>query len=65
MTIYVNGEPQNVVAATLQALLETSGLGDAVVATAVNGEFVPAAARERTALADGDAVEILAPMRGG
>jgi sulfur carrier protein len=35
------------------------------VATAVNGEFVAAAARVRTPLSEGDRVEVLAPMQGG
>jgi sulfur carrier protein len=35
------------------------------VSTAVNGEFVAAHARAHTALADGDHVEVLAPMQGG
>jgi len=35
-----------------------------VVTTAVNGEFVAAGVRPRTRLADGDRVEVLAPMQG-
>lgn len=65
MTIIVNGERRDIAAATLHALLERIGLSEAVVATALNGEFVPASARARTGLKDGDAVEILAPMQGG
>jgi len=41
------------------------GYRQAAVATAVNGVFVPADAREELLLADGDALEILAPMQGG
>jgi len=41
------------------------GYGGAVVATAVNGEFVPTAARQTARLAEGDRVEVLAPMQGG
>ncbi|MHC1479238.1 sulfur carrier protein ThiS [Frateuria aurantia] len=64
MTIQVNGEMQPW-AADLGRLLERMGLSDAYVATAVNGEFVPARRRAETSLTDGDRVEILAPMQGG
>lgn len=50
---------------TLDALLLAWGYGGATVATAVNGEFVPAPARRQTRLQDGDRVEVLAPMQGG
>ena len=39
--------------------------GVAKVATALNGEFVPARAREATPVKDGDRIEILAPRQGG
>ena len=65
MTLTVNGKAQDSEAATLGALVQALGLGDATVATALNGAFVPAAARERIDLADGDRIEILAPMQGG
>ena len=60
MTIIVNGESREVDAATLEALLKALGFEGAVVATAINGEFVPAGARDSAALSDGDAVEIVA-----
>jgi sulfur carrier protein len=50
---------------TLEKVLTELGFGDSVVATAVNGEFVAAGARERTSVRDGDRVEVLAPMQGG
>jgi sulfur carrier protein len=31
----------------------------------VNGRFVAAAARQRVELADGDKIEVVAPMQGG
>ena len=65
MTLTINGESREAAARTLARLLEALELDDAVVATAVNGRFVRAADREKTALRDGDAVEILAPMQGG
>jgi sulfur carrier protein len=36
-----------------------------VVATALNGHFVAARARETTRLAHGDKIEIVAPRQGG
>ena len=65
MTLIINGECQQTEAATLARLLEALELGDSVVATALNGRFVRAVDRDRTALKDGDAVEILAPRQGG
>ncbi len=65
MTITVNGEPRDIAAMTLQALVEELNLADAAVATALNGEFVFAAGREAAVLSAGDEVEIVAPMQGG
>lgn len=65
MNIIVNGEAHEVAAATLAAALDALDYGSTVVATAVNGRFVPAAARSETGLADGDRIEIVAPMQGG
>ena len=65
MRILVNGAWRETGAAELSGVLEELGYGDAVVSTAVNGEFVAAGARARTPLADGDRVEVLAPMQGG
>lgn len=65
MNIQLNGEEKTIVAATLaDALLELS-FGDAKVATAVNGDFVPAGLRATTTLQPGDRIEVLAPMQGG
>ena len=38
---------------------------DAVVATALNGQFVPVGSRTNARLAEGDRLEVLAPMQGG
>jgi sulfur carrier protein len=65
MKLVVNGEQQEVPAATLADALQSLDFGEAKVATAVNGEFVPARAREATALKDGDRIEIVAPRQGG
>jgi sulfur carrier protein len=65
MKLVVNGEPQDVPAATLAEALQSLEYGQAKVATALNGEFVPARAREITPLNDGDRIEIVAPRQGG
>jgi sulfur carrier protein len=65
MRIEVNGEQQTVTGATVAAALAELGWGEAKVATALNGEFLPAGARAAQALKDGDRLEVLAPMQGG
>ena len=65
MKLVVNGEEQEIEAVTLATALAALELNDATVATALNGEFVPARAREATSLRDGDRIEILAPRQGG
>ena len=47
MTLIVNGEPREVAAGTLAEALQALDYGEAKVATALNGEFVPARARGR------------------
>ena len=65
MRLVVNGVEREVGAATLEAALQALDLADAVVATALNGEFVPARKRADTALGEGDRIEIVAPRQGG
>lgn len=65
MRILVNGAWHESAAEELASVLAQLGYGDAVVATAVNGEFVAAAARASTPISDGDRIEVLAPMQGG
>jgi sulfur carrier protein len=65
MTLLLNGVPQDVAAATLAEALAELGYAGRIVATAVNGEFVPARKRAATALHDGDRLEVVAPMQGG
>jgi sulfur carrier protein len=65
MRIQVNGCWREVPSAALAAALGDLGYGEAVVTTAVNGEFVATEARARTLLAEGDRLEVLAPMQGG
>ncbi|QIB33053.1 sulfur carrier protein ThiS [Ancylobacter pratisalsi] len=65
MKIIVNGEPADTGAGTLAELLGELGLAEAIIATALNGAVVRAVKRSGTPIADGDRVEILAPMQGG
>lgn len=65
MKLVVNGEPRDVRAATLAEALQSLDYGEARVATALNGEFVPARARAGTQLKTGDRIEIVAPRQGG
>lgn len=65
MKLTINGENHEVAAATLAVLLAELDYEGGWLATALNGELVPARDRDGCALADGDRVEILAPMKGG
>lgn len=65
MTLIVNGERREVVAGTLAEALQALDYREAKIATALNGEFVPARARGATPVTDGDRIEILAPRQGG
>jgi sulfur carrier protein len=65
MTLLVNGERRLLEARTLAEALVALDYADAVVATALNGAFVPARVRATTTLADGDRIEIVAPRQGG
>lgn len=65
MKILVNSEAREVRGQTLAEVLDELGYAGAVVATAVNGDFAPVRARATLVLKEGDAVELLAPMRGG
>ncbi len=63
--VFVNGEARNTAVATLAALVAELDLGPVRVATALNGDFVPAGRREATALQAGDRVEIVSARQGG
>ncbi len=65
MKLLLNGVPIEAQENMLAELLVSQGFGGSKVATAVNGEFVPAGLREGHVLNEGDSVEILAPMQGG
>jgi sulfur carrier protein len=65
MRIFVNGAAHEVASVNVDAVLQELGFNDRVVATARNGEFVALNVRAATALAEGDQLEVLAPMQGG
>lgn len=65
MRIEVNGAPRETQARSLAEALAELGLAEAVVATALNGDFVPRGERAATLLKTGDRIEIVAPMQGG
>jgi sulfur carrier protein len=65
MRILVNDAARDVAAGDLAAALEELGYRGSVVATAINGRFIPASTRARTCLGEGDRLEVLAPMQGG
>lgn len=65
MKLVVNGESQDVDADTLAALMKMLDYQGSWLATALNGDVVPARERDRCVLADGDRIEILSPMKGG
>ena len=65
MKILLNGAWHDTTANDLEAALREFGYSAAALATAVNGEFVPAGERAQTLVRDGDRVEVLAPMQGG
>jgi len=65
MRIDLNGAPVVTGAETLAALLLEQGFDTASVATALDGQFVPRAARAATALRDGAKIEVLSPTQGG
>jgi len=64
MRIDLNGASHETAAPTLADLIVETGV-EAAVATALNGRFVPCAARASTPLTPGAKVELLAPMQGG
>ena len=61
----VNGEQRLVAAATLARAVDELGFAGAKVATALNGDFVPAGQRADTVLKAGDRIEIVSARQGG
>ncbi len=65
MRLFLNGEPVDGTAATLAEFVAGQDFDPAIVATAVNGEFVPRTERDGVVLRDGDSVEVFSPRQGG
>ena len=68
MKVFVNGEERTVQdGSTVASLVAQSGVpgGERGVAVAIDAEVVPRSEWERTPLADGQRVEILAAIQGG
>lgn len=65
MKIIVNAKPHDVSGSTLLAVLQELGFTSPAVATALNGSFVARGKRAEVQLAEGDRLEVLAPMQGG
>lgn len=65
MYLIVNGEDRQLTVVHLADVLRELDLAGALVATAVNGEFVAKSTRATHRLSPGDRVEIVAPMKGG
>ncbi|RUW01307.1 sulfur carrier protein ThiS [Mesorhizobium sp. M1A.F.Ca.IN.020.06.1.1] len=65
MKLTINGKACEVTATTLSRLLADLEFEGDWLATAVNSEVVPAAARADCHLCEGDRIEILTPMQGG
>ena len=64
--ITLNGEPRRLAEnETLADLVAALGQPPQALATAVNGEFVPRAARATVQLREGDAVFTFQPITGG
>lgn len=65
MRFIVNGEEQDIAAATLGELLTLLDYEGEWLATAVNGELVHCERWRTHILAERDRIEILSPMQGG
>lgn len=65
MKILINGKEEVLHSTTLKELLDSLGHDPESVATAVNQEFVSIDKRSHHDLADGDSIDIIAPMSGG
>ena len=65
MRVFVNGDQRDIESATMALALNALGYDGKKIATAVNGQFVPAPARQTVTLTEGDKLEVVAPMQGG
>lgn len=65
MDIQVNGEPRQVEAATISALVQELGLDPRKVAVERNLAIVPRSLHDQTALEEGDRIELVQFVGGG
>jgi sulfur carrier protein len=65
MTIVCNGTKHEVENLALSEILVELGYGQLMIATAVNGRFVPVRQRASVLLKEGDMLEVVAPRQGG
>ena len=65
MRIEVNGEPREVTATTVLALVEELGLDSRKVAVERNLEIVPKSLHAATPIAEGDRIEVVQFVGGG
>ena len=65
LKITLNGADAVVQSDRLDQLLDELGYAGAVVATALNEDFVPRDKRPETTIHDGDRLEVIAPLQGG
>ncbi len=65
LKITLNGKAIQTTTQTIAALCQEQGYGEAKIATALNGNFVPQTQRDKTPLKEQDSVEIVAPRQGG
>jgi sulfur carrier protein len=66
ITVQLDGAPREVAAGmTLAALMQSLGHAPLAMGTAINGDFVPRAQRDRRVLQSGDVVLFFQPIVGG
>lgn len=65
MRLIVNGEPKEIAARSVEALLGELDYAGTHLAVAVNHDVVPRSKWAEVALRDGDKVEIITPRQGG
>ena len=65
MRVIVNGEPREIAAASVDALLRELDYDGTHFAIAVNFDVVPRSRWAATALKHGDEIEIITPRQGG
>ncbi len=65
MIIICNGTKHEVSNLILSQILIELGYGQLMIATALNGRFVPARKRASVVLKEGDTLEVVAPRQGG